>query len=350
MNKKNIDIRVVFFFVILLLIGIVLFIVQFFNHVECEDVKFYVFSDKSLSEESIEFFDKTQNAKSWKWDFGDGSETDKRRHTFHVYKNPGNYYITLTINGNCTNTKEITIKDKYAAYKIGTPEIIVPKIITEGQPTYFKSISKEAKTWEWAFGENRGVDETSSDPVYIFSSSGEKTITLVINGNFSTVAKMVVYVHPKVIKKTNPLDVTSYEYEKDVAEFSLPRGSAKKDPLEEMLQYLPVVPKAKVQKDSVAAIKKAPKISEDQFEILLNKVAEGSKVKDDFAEFLCDDLNIPVVKNDTKLLTFSELCTALKGNKIKIESLRLNKNKQNNCVIGLNISYKVKKYLIWTKD
>lgn len=350
MNNKNIDIRVIFFFVTMLLIGVVLFIVQFFNHIDCEDVKFYVFSDQSQSEESIEFYDKTPNAKSWKWDFGDGSDPDKRRHTFHVYKKPGTYYIKLTINGDCEHTKEITIKDKYAIYKQGSPEIIVPKVITQGQPTYFKSISDEARTWEWAFGENRGVDETSSDPVYTFSTSGEKTITLVINGNFSTVAKKIIYVHPKVIKKTNPLDVTSYEYEKKAEAFSLPRGSAKKDPLEEMLQYVPVVPKAKVQKDSIPTVKKAPKISEDQFEILLNKVAEGSKVKDDFAEYLCDDLNIPVVKNDAKLLTFSELCTALKGKKIKIESIRLNKDKKNNCIKGLTISYKVKKYMIWTKD
>ncbi|AOW10458.1 PKD domain-containing protein [Flavobacterium gilvum] len=350
MNKKNIDIRVVFFFAILLLIGIIASIVQFFNHVDCEDVKFYIFSDHSQSDESIEFYDRTQNAKSWKWDFGDGSVPDVRRHTFHVYKKPGKFMVTLTINGDCTHTQELILNDKYAADKLGTPKIIAPKVITVGQPAYFKSISNKAKTWEWAFGENRGIDETSANPVYTFSTPGEKTITLVINGDFSTVAKKIIYVHPKVIKKTNPLDVTSYEYEKKAEAFSLPRGSVKKDPLEDMLQYVPVAPKTKTVKDSINIAKKAPKISEDQFEILLNKVAEGSKIKDDFSEYLCDDLDIPVVKNDTDLLTFSQLCAAIKGKKIKIESIRLNKDKQNNYVKGLNISYKVKKYLIWSKD
>lgn len=350
MNKKNIDIRVVFFFVTLLLIGIIAFIIQFFNHVDCEDVRFYVLAENPRTEESIEFFDKTPNAKSWKWDFGDGSETDVRKHTFHVYKRPGKYLITLTINGECIHNKEITIKDKYLTDKIGTPKIIVSKIITAGQPTYFNSESEDAKTWEWAFGENKGIDDTSANPVYTFSTPGEKTVTLVVNGNFGTVAKKIIYVHPKVIKKTNPLNLTSYEYEKKAEAFSLPRGAAKKDPLEEMLQYVPVAPKTKTQKDSIVAIKKAPKISEDQFEILLNKVAEGSKVKDDFSEYLCDDLDIPIVKNDTDLLTFSQLCASIKGKKIRIESIRLNKDKQNNCIKGLNISYKVKKYLIWSKD
>ncbi|MCD0469046.1 PKD domain-containing protein [Flavobacterium sp. JAS] len=350
MNKKNIDIRVVFFFVILLLIGIITFIIQLFNHVDCEDAKFYVFSDHSQTEESIEFYDKTPNAKSWKWDFGDGSEPDVRKHTFHVYKNPGTYFVTLTINENCVHTKEMVIKDKFAADKLGTPKIIAAKIIFVGQPTYFKSVSDDAKTWEWAFGENKGIDETSSNPVYTFSTPGEKTITLVINGDFSRVAKKIVYVHPKVIKKTNPLDVTSYEYEKKAEAFALPRGPVKKDPLEDMLQYVPVAPKTKSTKDSVNVVKKAPKVSEDQFEILLTKVAEGSKVKDDFTEYLCDDLDIPVVKNDNDLLTFSQLCASIKGKKIRIESIRLNKDKQNNCIKGLNISYKVKKYLIWSKD
>jgi PKD repeat protein len=351
MNKKNIDIRVIFFFAVLLLIGIVAFIIQFFNHVECEDVKFYIFSDHSQSEESIEFYDRTHNAKKWEWDFGDGSLLDVRRHTFHVYKKPGKYKVTLTINGDCTHTRELVIKDKYAADKFGTPQIIVPKIITAGQPTYFRSVSDDAKTWEWSFGENRrGIDETSENPVYTFSTPGEKTITLIINGDFSTVAKKTIYVHTRVIKKTNPLDITSYVYEKKAEAFSLPRGSVKKDPLEDMLQYVPVAPKTKTQKDSIVAVKKAPKISEDQFEILLTKVAEGSKVKDDFAEYLCDDLDIPIVKNDKDLLTFSQLCATIKGKKIKIESIRLNKDKQNNCIKGLNISYKVKKYLIWSKD
>lgn len=350
MNNKNIDIRVVFFFTILLLIGIVAFIIQLFNHVDCEDAKFYIFSDHSQSQESIEFYDKTPNAKSWKWDFGDTSEIDVRKHTFHVYKKPGTYFVTLTINGSCVHTKELIIKDKFAADVLGTPKIISAKIIFVGQPTYFKSVSNTAKTWEWAFGENRGIDETSSNPVYTFSTPGEKTITLVINGDFSRVAKKIIYVHPKVIKKTNPLDVTSYEYEKQAEAFALPRGSLKKDPLEEMLQYVPVAPKAKTIKDSTTVLKKAPKISEDQFEILLLKVAEGSKVKDDFTEFLCDDLDIPVVKNDNDLLTFSQLCASIKGKKIRIDAIRLNKDKQNNCIKGLNISYKVKKYLIWSKD
>ncbi|WP_433829333.1 PKD domain-containing protein [Flavobacterium anhuiense] len=347
---KNLDVRITLVFSTVLLIGVTLLLIQFFKHVDCDNIIYYILSEQSQSEEPIEFYDKTPNSKTWEWNFGDGSPIDKRKHTFHTYKNPGKYTVTLTINGNCTSTREITLKDKYLLDKLGTPHIISSKIITVGQPAYFYSTAENAKTWEWAFGENRGINENSSNPVYTFSSSGEKIVTLVINGDFSRVAKKVIYVHPKVIRKTNPLDVTSYVYEKSAESFCLPRGSVKKDPLEDMLQYVPVAPKNKTQNDTIAPIKKATKVSEDQFEILLNKVAEGSKVKDDFSDFLCDDLEIPVVKNDSDLLTFAQLCANIKGKKIKIESIRLNKDKQTNCIKGLNINYKVKKYLIWSKD
>jgi hypothetical protein len=350
MHKKIFDIRVILVFAVVLLFGIISFLIQFFNHVDCDNIKYYILSDHSQSEEPIEFYDQTHNARSWKWDFGDGSPNDLRRHTLHTYKNPGKYMVTLTINGECVTSRELILKDKYILDKLGTPEIITSKIITAGQPTYFYSTAEHAKTWEWGFGENRGIDETSSNPVYTFTSPGEKTITLVVNGNYSRVAKKIIYVHPRVIKKTNPLDVTSYIYEKNAEAFALPRGSVKKDPLEDMLQYVPVSPKSKTQKDSIIAIKKAPKVSEDQFEILLNKVAEGSKVKDDFSEFLCDDLEVPVVKNNDELVTFAQLCSNLKGKKIKIESIRLNKDKTTDCIKGLSINYKVKKYFIWVKD
>ncbi|MDN3672779.1 PKD domain-containing protein [Flavobacterium branchiarum] len=350
MNKKNIDTRVIIFFCFLFLTGIIIYTLQIYNNLDCKETKFHIFSDNFQTEEPIAFYDKTPNAKLWRWDFGDGTEQDVRQNTLHVYKNAGKYQVTLTINNNCILTKEIEIKYKYAKNKKGTPKINVPNVISVGKPAYFQSESENAKTWEWAFGENKSIDETSQNPVYKFTTSGEKVITLIINGDYSRVAKRTIYVHPKVIKKTNPLDVTSYIYEKSTESFALPRGTVKKDPLEEMLQYVPVAPKNKTTKDTISVIKKAPKVSEDQFEILLIKVTQGNKVKDDFTEYLCDNLDIPIVKNNKDLLTFSQLCASIKGKKIRIESIRLNKDKQNNCIKGINISYKVKKHLIWSKD
>jgi hypothetical protein len=344
------DLKIVLFFVLFLLISIVYFLVQFFNRVDCDTARFYVLSEHFQSDESVEFYDKTDNANTWLWDFGDGSEFDARKHTFHIYKQSGKYMVSLTINGVCIHTKEVVISDNHSMNRSEMPVIFASKIITVGQPTYFRGVKDDGRTWEWSFGENNGVDDTTQNPVYTFAKAGEKIITLVTNGNFNSVARIAVYVHPRAIKKINPLDVASYEYEKEPEKFSLPKGKVQKDPLEDMLQYIPVASRTEAKKDTLKTEKKAPKISEDQFEILLLKVAEGSKVKDDFEEFLCGNYEIPVVKNGEDLLTFDQFCENIKGKKIRIDAIRLNKDKKTNCVKGLNISYKIKKMFIWSKD
>jgi len=116
-----------------------------------------------------------------------------------------------------------------------------------------------------------------------------------------------------------------------------------------MLQYIPVSPKTKSKKDSIIAEKKAPEISNEQFQILLNQVALQAKTKDDFKDYLCDKYDIPVVINDNKLIPFDQFCQNIAGKKIKITALRLNKN-QKNCIQNINIQYKVKKWMVWTKE
>lgn len=344
------DLKIVLFFVLFLLVSIIYFLVQFFNKVDCDTARFYVLSEHFQSNESVEFYDKTENANNWLWDFGDGTDSDSRPHTFHIYKQPGKYTVSLTINGVCIHTKEVIINDNQSMNRSEMPIIMASKIITVGQPTYFRGIKDDGRTWEWSFGENNGVDDTAQNPVYTFAKAGEKIITLVTNGNFNSVARIAVYVHPRTIKQINPLDVASYEYEKEPEKFSLPKGKVQKDPLEDMLQYIPVASRTEAKKDTLKIETKASKISEDQFEILLLKVAEGNKVKDDFEDFLCGNYEMPVVKNGEDLLTFDQFCENIKGKKIRIDAIRLNKDKNTNCIKGLNISYKVKKILIWSKD
>lgn len=344
------DLRILLFFTLFFMGAIVYFLFQFFNRVDCDTSKFYVLSEHFQSNEAVEFYDKTVNANSWEWDFGDNSELDPRQHTFHIYKRPGKYIVTLTINDNCVHAKEVVITDNNSINKSEMPIIIASQSITVGRPTYFRGIKQGGKTWEWSFGESDGVDDTSQNPVYTFEKAGEKIVTLVANGNFNSVARLAVYVHPKEVKKMKPLDIASYEYEKNPEKFSLPKGNVQKDPLEDMLQYIPVASRIESKKDTIKVEKKAPKISEDQFEILLLKVAEGSKVKDDFEEYLCGNFEIPVVKNGEDLLTFDQLCENIKGKTIRIDAIRLNRDKQTNGVKGLNITYKIKKMLIWTKD
>jgi PKD repeat protein len=350
MKKSSFDIKIIIFFVSIFLLVSIFFIYRFFNRVDCEDAKFFIVSDHFQNEESVEFKDKTENASSWKWDFGDKTPTDNRQHTLHKYKDPGTYVATLTINGECVHTKNIVITDRFASDKAEMARIVVQKVITVGQPVLFQGVKDGGKTWEWSFGESSKTDETSQNPVYVFKSSGYKTITLVTNGMYKSVAKKVIFVHAKEKNVINPLGIEAYVYQKNPKSYYLPKGSAQPDPLDDFLKNIPVAATSETVNDSLKAIKQAPKISEDKFETLIEKVAGGSLIKDDFAEYLCNNFDIPVIKNDDELITFAELCESLKGKKIKIITTRLKKDKKTNCIIGIDITYQVKKYLVWVKE
>ena len=115
-----------------------------------------------------------------------------------------------------------------------------------------------------------------------------------------------------------------------------------------MLENIPVSPRGNTKKDTLAEPKKAPEISNEQFQLLLNQVANQSKTKEDFKDYLCGNYDIPVVINDDKILPFDEFCRVISGNKIKISAIRLNKNSQN-CIQNINVHYKTRKWGIWMK-
>jgi len=344
----NIDPRIYLSFGAILLLSLIFLLYQSFRHVDCENANYYIHSDEYMVNRVVEFNDNTKGAISWRWDFGDGTASDTRQRTLHSYKNPGDYIVKLTINGNCVHEKHITITSisQQTGY---LPIIMAPDVATVGDAVSFNAEKEGGESWEWSFGETSSTDALGKSPVYRFKTVGDKKITLIVNGDIEHTAVKTIYVAPKTIKAKQKIDIKSYEFEKPHSAFSLPKGDAQKDPLVDMLQYIPVSPKTKSKKDSIIAEKKAPEISNEQFQILLNQVALQAKTKDDFKDYLCDKYDIPVVINDNKLIPFDQFCQNIAGKKIKITALRLNKN-QKNCIQNINIQYKVKKWMVWTKE
>jgi len=71
--------------------------------------------------EIIQFTDKTPNAKSWLWNFGDGYTSQERNPT-HVYNFGGDYIVMLSVNGTGKNVSTQTIN-------------VAPSIATNTTPT-----------------------------------------------------------------------------------------------------------------------------------------------------------------------------------------------------------------------
>lgn len=350
---SKLDIRVLLVFIIIIIFGIFIFIYQFNRHVDCSKVSFIIEAQKKQVGEVIEFYDKTPNAKSWKWDFGDNSPKEFEKSVLHKYTKAGIYTISLQVNGSCTYEKIIEIRDLGKIIDtLKIPKIITPTVVVVGQPVeFYYSYRSEAFAWEWSFGETGQMDNTSEFPVYSYSTPGVKTITLVINGDMPHIASKNIYVKPRQLIKTKKDTIKSYVYEKAPKLFDLPPGNPQKDPLEDLLRNIHGVPVLNPLEKKIkqAEESKAPDISENQFQILLLEVAKQSKTKEDFIQYTCGSYDFPVIKNNNKIMTFAEFCNQLQNKKIKIEALRLTKDNKN-CIAGLTITYKVKKAFIWTYD
>ncbi|TDH25627.1 PKD domain-containing protein [Segetibacter sp. 3557_3] len=71
------------------------------------------------------FIDSSVDAKTWRWDFGDGGTTTQVSPT-HTYAAPGNYRVQLIVtNGACADTlaKQVKVLDKRGRLAVDKPEI-----------------------------------------------------------------------------------------------------------------------------------------------------------------------------------------------------------------------------------
>lgn len=345
----NFDYRILGLFIALMLIGTIFFFSKAINNVDCENSTFYVVAKNRLEGETIEFYNETPNASTWKWDFGDNSKNEYEKNTTHIYKKSGKYRVTLTLNDNCITYKDVVIKSVGdLSKKIKVPEIIAPKVVKVGEEVLFDYYysGTDIFSWEWSFGESSRLDNTDSNPTHIYRTPGIKKVTLIINGNINSITSLTILVKPQEQAITQ-----AYAEDVEIKPLKLRKGPAQIDPAEEFAMTLPVVPPSskKKQKESQKSALNAPSISEEQFEILLHQVAKQSKTKDDFGAFLCNDFKIPVLINDSKIMPFDEFCKKLIGKTLKISKIRLTTN-ENNCIINVEITYKIKKHLIWIND
>ena len=132
---------------------------------------------------SIQYNDKTPNAASWNWIFGNntGSTMDNGTATYNAF---GSYKVTLAVtNANgCTNIKSDTVK-------VGPPNAgfftnpLIPHGCIPFQVQFFDTSSAVDTIigWLWDFGD--GTTSTQQHPSHIYTTKCKHTVTLVISTN-----------------------------------------------------------------------------------------------------------------------------------------------------------------------
>jgi PKD repeat protein len=123
----------------------------------------------------------TGNPTTWLWDFGDKG-TSTEQHPEHIYQNPGEYTVTLTVTNEFGDSTEV--REKY----IRVLEKPVPlKASFMGEPTSgmaplnvkFTDLSTgNPTTWLWNFGDNGSSSE--QNPNHVYTQPGDYTVILTV--------------------------------------------------------------------------------------------------------------------------------------------------------------------------
>jgi hypothetical protein len=185
----RLDEKVILTMIIVSIVACFITAFRYKNDRPCNDFEFSVTSNDYKVGHYI-FFNTTdtRNADSWEWDFGDKSPTDKLSgpSATHIYKDAGEYDITLTINGKCKQFQSININNVAKdSIPFVIPQVIWPQEpIKVGQPIVFRDNTNGANRWEWYVGSGKeSKNFTTQDVPFTFEKAGTYEVNLMVNGN-----------------------------------------------------------------------------------------------------------------------------------------------------------------------
>lgn len=339
-NKKiqpvHLDEKVILTMIITALIGLVITGFQYKSYEHCFDFHIKAKANFFRNDEPIRFETDALYAKEFQWDFGDNENSETNINSVvHAYNQPGEYTVSLTVNGKCTEYKTVYItRAPKLENPLLMPRFVCPQTAEVGKPVVFQDTTAGAHSWEWRFGETAVVDATSSTANYTYKTPGLKTISLVINNDPKQLGVCKVYVNEKQVSPSRSV-----------------RQPAHQQPAFIVVPAKPVTPTIEEQSHVQPAATEPPKprgadISKEELESKLRQVANNLYTADNFSQYFCNNLNIPVSLNGTEV-TFTQLCNKLSSikNDKKIKQLKVQqiKNSETNCIIGLNVSLKMKR-------
>jgi len=274
------------------------FVYQWQGYEKCLPVNFTVASGNIYAGEMISFTCKTENAKSYKWSFGDGTTKNHEASPAHIFAKPGKYNVELTINGACFEQKEVIVTEKPVVKENSIlPRFSCPTKVIVGEPVQFMCTNDDARTFEWSFGETRSIDANTKSPVYVFRELGQKKITLIVNGERKYVASRSIMVMPKPAKRQAPAQAAPAP--PPPAYTPPPPPKAPEEPKPEPFQP----------------------IGNDAFGKLLINYAQGKVSEDQITKYLYKSKTNVVIDVNSEIMKFSDFLSSIKGRELVINKL-----------------------------
>lgn len=205
----------------ILAVGYIFFMLLAFrykNDRPCGIVKFnYITANKDdiAYENDVVYFKAVNNAnaKEWKWNFGDktGAVTAVNDIS-HKYTSEGDYTVSLTMNGKCVYSDNITISKRKRLNNKLTPLVLWPAEKMYALKEYeFRDSTAGATSWSWIF-ENEDVPQRTRTFTKQFNAPGTYRVLLKVqSGNAEGIVekKFTVLPAPVEIRPVMPTSATS---------------------------------------------------------------------------------------------------------------------------------------------
>jgi hypothetical protein len=272
------------------------------------------------------------------WDFGDKTRQVKGSKVTHVFSREGNYLVTATIKGRCSESINLVIKAAHAALTnenaILPDPIISDDILEIGREATFQT-SANSQTYQWSVEDHPEMGKiTSPQAKFIFTKAGNFTVLLSLDNS---------QVYRKVIQVNDPLVNEAHKAALPPAVLDLP-------PLPAPTPDVPEKKEEPVVKQQVVTppVKTYDQLPNPAIQAMLEEVAQGKKSASDFDNILCNGSGTKVMANNEST-TFASLCEALKHKRglpllkknRRIQSVKVVRDEENgNCVKILYVDYK----------
>jgi PKD repeat protein len=151
----------------------------------------------------VEFFDLSQEAVAWYWDFGDNTNSTVQ-HPVKLYDQPGVYDIMLVVTSSagCSDTllmpEYVTVLGPATTFSVSSQNACI------GSPVQFTDLSNGSVEWEWNFGE--GNTSIEQNPSFTYQDTGSYVVTLFSADTLGCSAFFTIAVPIQV----NPYPVASF--------------------------------------------------------------------------------------------------------------------------------------------
>ncbi|WP_419868513.1 PKD domain-containing protein [Chryseobacterium sp. CT-SW4] len=294
-NKKNIIIGVIATLLVAALV--VLWLQKKVIH-SADDIVGVVYPSSVSVGDTLSFEDKTQFAKFKKWDFGDGTTSDKSK-GIHFYNRPGYYQVTLIIDNKYSKSFPVLV----SARGIPKPKdsVVTPTTIdAQTQAMQFENVQfraiSNAKQFTWKFGETGNIDSKEKLSIYSYKKPGDYVVTLYTDQNVEPILH-----HIKILPAYDPLD------------------------------------------DGEVSVEDAYEKVDNDFKYHLQQIANGNSFNYHYnyllTKYLCKNENTVVKVNDSKMNNFYMYCAGLQFDKNNvIQTVKVNFDDAQNCVTKVDIN------------